>query len=687
MNEALSLNAGKQAPRLWREKMLKEVMTSFDVAAVTHEINESVKGAHVAKIYQIGTQTLLLKLRRPDQPRLQLLIEAGKRLHLTSYVHETPKKPSAFCMSLRKYLDNGVVKKVRQHEFERIAVTEISTRQGDFQLVSELFGGGNVILVDPNGKILQAMTYKRMRDRNILRGEPFQHPPARGMNPIKLSNQDFREIKKLEETEIVRALTKFLSISGTYAEEILLRAEVNKKRDCGSLTEQELDSIFNQLQKLLSLIDQGTMEPRIVSDEKKAWIDVTPVPLKNYDQFEQKKYENFNSALDDYYAKITAAERREEITEEVESEVARYRRILQRQEKALENLKEPITKNKTIGDLIYMRFGELQSLLQKIMEKKRSGKSWEEITSQIEEGKKANRLPDIYFHSLEPANQVLHVSAENHIFSINLRHSIQANADKYYSRSKKAEKKLRGAEKTIQETRAKIEEAKKQVIRQEETQQPLVKRRKKQWFEKFRWFHSSNGFLVIGGRDATTNELLIKKHTEPQDIIFHAEILGAPFVLIKTGGKTTPEQTINEAAQLAASYSRAWREMLSAVNVYWVNPDQVSKTPPSGQFLKKGSFMISGSKNFVRGVPLRVAVGLKVDVDEMVVVGGPVDAIVNQTEVYVEIVPGDQKSSQLAKQIRHQLSKKVSEDLKRRVTQIRLEEFQRFIPLGRGKMK
>jgi predicted ribosome quality control (RQC) complex YloA/Tae2 family protein len=667
--------------------MLKEVMTSFDVAAVTHELNESAKGAHVAKIYQIGTQTLLLKLRKPDQPRLQLLIEAGKRLHLTSYVHETPKKPSAFCMSLRKHLNNGVVKEVRQHEFERIAITEISTRQGDFQLVSELFGGGNVILVDPEGKILQAMTYKRMRDRNILRGEQFQHPPARGRNPIKLSTQDFREIKKLEETEIVRGLTKFLSISGTYAEEILLRAEVNKKTDCISLTEHEVDSIFNQLQKLLSLIDSGTMEPRIVSDEKSGWIDVTPVPLKKYDQFEQKMYENFNSALDDYYAKITAAERREEVAEDVESEVSRYKRILQRQQKALENLKEPITKNKTIGDLIYMHFGELQSLLQKIREKKRSGKSWEEITSQIEEEKKAGRLPEIYFHSLEPKNQVLHVSVENQVFSINLRHSIQANADKYYSRSKKAEKKLRGAEKTLQETKAKIEEAKKQVIRRKETQRPMVKRRKKQWFEKFRWFHSTNGFLVIGGRDATTNELLIKKHMKPQDIVFHAEILGAPFVLIKTEGKTAPEQTVNEAAQLAASYSRAWREMLSTVNVYWVNPEQVSKTPPSGQFLKKGSFMISGSKNFVRGVPLQVAVGVKIDDDELMVLGGPVDAIANQTEVYVEIVPGDKKSSQLAKQIRHQLSKKVSEDLKRRVTQIRLEEFQRFIPLGRGKMK
>jgi predicted ribosome quality control (RQC) complex YloA/Tae2 family protein len=667
--------------------MLKDTMTSFDVAAATHEINELVKDAHVAKIYQIGIQTLLLRLRKPNIPRIQLLIEAGKRIHLTSYEHETPKKPSAFCMSLRKYLDNGVIKEVRQHEFERIAVIEVSTRQGDFQLVAELFGGGNVILVDPEAKILQAMTYKRMRDRNILRGEPFQHPPKRGLNPLKLSRQEFLEITKLEKTEIVKALTKFLSISGAYAEEILLRAEVNKKTLCSSLTEHELDGIFTQLQNIISIIEAGTVEPRIVSDEKNVWIDVTPVPLKKYGQFDQKEYSTFNSALDEYYTKITDVERGDEATVDVESEVARYRRMLQRQEKALEALKEPITKNKNIGDLIYQHFGDLQSLLQKIMEKKRSGKSWEEIAAIIEEGKKAERHPDVYFHSLEPANQLLHVLVGNNVFSLNLRHSIQANADRYYSLSKKAEKKLRGAKKTLEETRAQIEETKKQVTIAKAAQQPLAKRRKMEWFEKYRWFRSSDGFLVIGGRDATTNEILIKKRMEPDDIVFHAEIVGAPFVLIKTEGKTAPEQTINEAAQLAASYSRGWREMLSAINVYWIHPDQVSKSPPSGQSLPKGSFMIRGTKNFVRGVPLQVAVGVKTDDDAIMVIGGPAGAIAHQTSAYVEIVPGDQKSAQIAKKIRHLLSTKVSEDLKRSVTAVPIEEIQRFIPLGRGKMK
>lgn len=662
-------------------------MTSFDVAAATNEVNETAEGSHIAKIYQIGIQTLLLKLRKPSQPKLQMLIEAGKRFHITAYAHETPKRPSAFCMALRKYLDNGVIKGVRQHEFERIITIEVSTRQGDYKLVSELFGAGNVILVDPEDKILQAMTYKRMRDRNILRNEPFQYPPSRGRNPLKLNKQDFIEIKDMGKTEIVRSLTKFLSISGAYAEEILLRANVNKRTSCATLTEQDLDSIFSQLQSILSSITLGKMEPRIISNENTQWIDVSPVPLKKYDGAVQKGYESFNIALDEYYAKITSAEMVKESSGEVEGEVARQKRILEKQQKALENLKEPIIKNKSIGDLIYLHFGDLQSLLQKILEQKKTGKTWKEITTALEIRKKENIHPDIYFHLLEPANQILHVSVENQIFSLNLRDSIQTSADKYYMASKKAEKKLRGAEQKLTETMNEIKKVENKVRITKEAQQPLAKRPKREWFEKYRWFHSSDGFLVIGGRDATTNEIIIKKRMEPTDIVFHAEIVGAPFVLIKTEGKTVSEKTVNEAAQLAASYSRAWKENISAVNVYWIHPEQVNKTPPSGQSLKKGSFMIHGTKNFVRGVTLHVAIGIKIDNEEIMVIGGPVEAIANQTKAYVEIVQGAQKSSQLAKQIRHQLSKKVPDDLKRSVTAIPLEEIQRFIPLGRGKMK
>ena len=95
-----------------------------------------------------------------------------------------------------------------------------------------------------------------------------------------------------------------------------------------------------------------------------------------------------------------------------------------------------------------------------MIEQKISGKSWEQIIANLEAGKKVSNRPDIFFSSLEPKNQVLHVIVENKTFSLNLRQSIQVNADHYYMRSKKAEKKLKGAENQLQETLTKIEETK-----------------------------------------------------------------------------------------------------------------------------------------------------------------------------------------------------------------------------------
>ena len=659
-------------------------MTSFDICALTPELDRLIKGYRIDNIYQVNPTTLLLKLRRPSQPPLHLIIEAGRRLHLTSYALKRPQKPPTFCMALRKHLRNGKVKGIHQHEFERIVTMEVSKKEGDFQLISELFGEGNIILVNPENKILQALAYRRMRDRNVLRGEVFQHAPSSGRNPLKQNRQDFGEIKGLGQLEVVRSLTKFLSIGGFYAEEILLRAQVDKNVSCDSLTEEEINKIFEQLHQILSIIKTGNVEPRILINEEGEWIDVTPLPLKKYAHFDQKMYETLNEALDEYYTEMAVKEGVVEVAKGVERELARQQRILQRQRKALEDLKGQIERNKGIGDVIYMHFNDLIFLLKKIMDEKRDGKPWERIISSIEEGKEAGRVPDTYFHSIEPRRLILNVSVENSIFPLNLRRSVQANATKYYTRAKKAKKKLEGAEKALRVTETKIEELRQRIGRVKETRKPLSKRRKKAWYEKFRWFHSSDGFLVIGGKDATTNEILVKRHMEPHDIVFHADILGAPFVFIKTGGKTPPEQTIRESAQLAASYSRAWREMLGAVNVYWVTPEQVSKSPPSGQYLKKGAFMIHGSKNYVRGVPLRVAIGIKMKEEVVMIIGGPVEAIAHQTNVCVEVIPGEQTSSRLAKQIRQLLAERAPKTFKKRILETSLEEIQSFIPLGRG---
>jgi len=667
---------------------LKAEMTSFDIAALVYELNQVIKDARIENIYQLNSITLLFRLHRPSQPTLQLLLEAGKRAHLTSYVLSKPLKPPSFCMALRKHLRNGRISDVQQHEFERVITIKVDTREGTFSLITELFGDGNIILVSPQGMILYALTYRRMRDRNILRGESFKHAPPSGKNPFHLNRPDLDEIKHYGKLEIVRALTKFLSIGGLYAEEILLRAKIDKKAQCEALTKRQIDELFTQTQSLLSKTAAGKFEPSIVVDEKGEFVDVVPFPLKRYADLTLKPYKSFNEASDEYYSKAVTIEKVSKTEREFARELARLMRTLEDQEKTLEESKRIMEQNKAIGNLLYVHLGELQLLTQRIIDEKNRDKTWEKISSEIEKEKQARLVPFIYFQSLDSKRRVLNVSVEDTTFSLDLTRSIQANAAGYYERAKKAERKLEGAEKARRETQTKIEELQRHL--KEKTEEVLgeakPKRREKAWYEKFRWFRSSDDFLVIGGRDATTNEVLIKKHTEPTDIVFHADIVGAPFVVIKTEGKAPSEQTIYEAAQLAASYSRAWREMLHAIDVYWVHPDQLSKSPPPGQYLEKGAFIIRGKKNHVRNVPLRVAVGMVMKENRVEVVGGPPEAIRKQTNLYVEIIPGQQTSSSLAKHIRKLLAEKAPAEWRKQILEISLEEIRGFIPSGKGEI-
>jgi len=318
------------------------------------------------------------------------------------------------------------------------------------------------------------------------------------------------------------------------------------------------------------------------------------------------------------------------------------------------------------------------------MNEKRSGKNWEEIIETLRREKKKSRVPAIYFEDLNPKTLSLRVSVEGQVFDLDLRTSAQRNAAEYYERAKKAEKKAQGAEEALKQTQMRIEKAKRRRLKETESMPKLPpKKRRREWYEKFRWFRSSEGFLAIGGRDRIQNEILIKRYMEPKDLVFHAEIAGAPFVLLKTEGKNPSENTLYEAAQFAASYSRAWKEGLGSISVYWVYPDQVSKTPPSGEYLSKGAFMIRGSRNYIRNVPLEVSIGVVKKDDEIQVIGGPPQAVAKQTDVYVKIIPGKEPSGRLAKQIRNLMEKMLSEK-GCKDAQIPLEEIQRFIPSGRG---
>ncbi|MEM3579306.1 MAG: ribosome rescue protein RqcH, partial [Candidatus Bathyarchaeia archaeon] len=577
--------------------MQKEEFRSFDVAAVVRELKETIVNSRVNNIYQLDGETLLFKLRRGENV-FRLVLEAGKRLHLTSYTLEKPLIPPAFCMALRKYLRNSTLTNIGQYRFERIVILSFTGKAGEFRLIIELFGEGNMILLNSENRILHALRYKRMRDRNILRGENFAFPPPSGQNPLEINLQTFIEgLKGFGDTEIVRALARFLGIGGTYAEEILLKLGIDKTTPCNSLNTSQMEEIYKCLEELIRQVLKGKLEPCIVFGEKDEPLDVAPFRLKRYEELKHQFYSSFNEALDEFYTKAKALERVkiEKTDETLKREIERLRRVLAEQERTLQETEQKAEKYKRIGDLIYAYSSELQTLLNTLWEEKKSGKEWEDVVSKALAEKRAGSRQYTFFESIDKQRLVLNVCIENVRFSLDMRKGLLVNAAEYYERAKAAKRKLEGAKTALEETRrklleveSKLKEAEKAALTaSSKVEEELTKRkiRRKNWFEKFKWFITSDGFLVVAGKDAASNEALIKKYTTPEDLVFHADVAGAPFVVVKTEGKTPSQQCLEEAAEFAAAHSRGWREGFASVDVYWVKPSQLSKTGGSGEYV------------------------------------------------------------------------------------------------------
>jgi len=225
---------------------------------------------------------------------------------------------------------------------------------------------------------------------------------------------------------------------------------------------------------------------------------------------------------------------------------------------------------------------------------------------------------------------------------------VTANAQALYDRRKDALMKAQRVEEAIAATRAEIESAQAKAIKV--AKRPRIKATKSMWFEAYRWTISSESHLILGGRDARTNDQLVKKHLKDGDRYAHADVHGAPSTVIKDGAKAT-DVTLREACEFALAYSKAWSAGLSSGSAYWVLPEQVSKQAESGEFLPRGAFVIRGKRNYFHDLPVRVAIGEAEVEGHRKIMGGPVGAVTARSSRYVVLVPGKQDREAAAKKL------------------------------------
>ena len=448
---------------------------------------------------------------------------------------------------------------------------------------------------------------------------------------------------------------------------------------------------------MLAAVSGGNLEAAIVLGEDGEFLDVVPIKLKRYEEFKTQVYPSFNQALDEFYLRVTVAERAVNHLEvdKIKKEAERLRRMVAEQEKSIHEDEAKAERDKLIGDTIYAHFNELQTFQEHLLKANQQGHEWNTIITTVMAAKKTGKPPAAYVESFDGKNLALNLGIENFHFSFNLRDSLFDNANRYYEHGKRAKEKSQGALFALQDSKRKLAKIERELTEAEELKslkpaeiiEALSKRKvemeNREWYEKFRWFITSDGFLVVAGKDTVSNEVLVKKYTKQEDAVFHAEITGAPFVVVKAEGKPISEQALREAGDFGVSYSRAWRENLGTADVYWVKVDQLSKSGPSGESVPHGAFFVVGKRNWMRNVPLRVAVGIIVG-EETSFVGGPVDAVKAKTKAYIIILPGDTMGKDLLKQILKSLMLKLSREQREKAGKTSIEQVRDFVPYTKG---
>ena len=648
-------------------------MSNVDIYTVSDELNKLLSGARVDKSFQPTNDIVVMRFHVAGTGRVDLVMQCGTRIHTSQYPLENPTTPPSFPMLLRKRIKGAHVESVKQHNFDR--VVEIKVKKDKYYtIVVELFDKGNIILLDEENNIIQPLKRKQWSHRDISSKKEYIFPEERGINPISVTEEEFKQLFD-EDSDAVRTLARN-GLGSLYAEEIIQRAnehtEIDKNTPNNELNEKQINSLYLGLKDLFDNLKDESIKPQIVKKDNKE--DVIALDLIKYDDFEKTYYTTFNEACDEFYSKKVNTTIKDMKEVAWNKKVNKFEKRLRLQEETLDNFKTTIEESQHKGEVIYSNYTTIENIINVVNTARGNDYSFKDIGKTLKKAKKDGMAEAQIYESIDKLG-VLTLKIDDTSLIIDPKLTIPENAETYYEKSKKAKRKSKGALIAIENTKKQLEKIKaKKDIAMENISTPKKRVKKNlKWYEKLRWFVSSDGILVIGGRDANTNENIVKKYLEPNDIYLHADIHGATSTAIKLNGNDVNENILKESGEFAASFSSAWSKGFTSQDVFWVAPDQVSKTPESGEFLPKGSFVIRGHRNYIRSARVKLAIGI-VDYEGKRIMAGPIDALEAHCENFVVIKPGFTKKEAIAKKIINKINE---DDL------LTLDDIIRVLPSGK----
>jgi len=642
-------------------------LSGIELHYLVNKISPKVSsGYYVSDISSITKNSILLKLHHPAQPDIMLMVST-KGIWFTNKKYRQIEE-NQFVKVLSREIERAKISSVSQPGSERIFFLYFVNRANKVRkLIVEIFGKGNIILCDESMEILWILNPIEVRHRTLRTGSEYVLPPKRGEDVLQISLESMKQNASLQpnNTEVIRWLGNCTSLPRKYLEEILLQSEINTKY-ANLLSDNDIEIIYEKTTEITNkIINEKNHEPSIILDKVGLAVDTSPIPMSK--EANVKKVETYMDGIDQVLSNEILTIGRNLKTEKANRKILELEHDLEEQNKAKMQV---ISKSKSLRNLAH----ELMKLSY--------------IGIQDMNDNKVNSLLQSNDSKIVHENGLTYLDLFNE--RVKLESSIPRFSSLLFSRAKELERGAINIDKASEELKSRTERIQNQTQKiREKIQFNMLE--SKHWYERYRWFVTTDGHLVIGGRDASSNSAVIRKHMAENDIVFHAEIHGSPFFLVKNARNQENGNFVDETAQATVSFSRAWKDGLSSGDAYWVFPNQVKKGAPTGQYLPKGSFVIEGKRNFCKGVELKLSIGLiQIENKRYTIVCGPSNAIRRRSLVFASLLPGGSDPMNLAKKVKSEFVRVISEfdsDLADYLKKIVLDEIIRTLPSGQSKIE
>lgn len=598
---------------------MKASLSAVDFAALLRESLGELEGFRLQKAWALG-EAVVARFREPLAGDRVLVLSPRIGVFETRFELPREEPPRQLAETLHRLRGARLVC-IRQLNLDRVVALELERGGRRAELVVEWVREGNVLVLE-EGVVAAALRQREMRDRKVAVGEPYEPPPPRGLDPLSLEPLDALHPGDLKRTAAAH-LSRLVNAPGELVAEALYRCGVDPNAPSSSLEPAAAWRALRELKSMYLKVLRGELEPSVLVEGGEA-VAAYPIKLEHLGAALEPAG-LFSEAVDRVFSKLLARKPEAEQgaaleAERLASEYAARAEGLRRAAAAL------------MADL-----ARFDSMLEEFRELKKSV-PWGLVERELKA-----RYPEVV--AADPARNRLRVAVEGVEVELDASLTSARNASLLFEEAKGLERRAKRAAEAAGKLKPKTGE------------QPALKlRRERRWFEGFHHFVSSEGFLVIGGRDAGQNEAIVRKYMRPSDVFLHADIHGGPAVVVKVEGREPGEATLIEAAQLAAAYSRAWELGMAAVDVYWVKGEQVSKKPPSGEYLPRGAFMVYGKRNYIRNVKLELAVGVKVVEGGYELEAGPPSAVAKSCDAYVVLEPGRLPREEAAEKVARALT-------------------------------